>query len=221
MSARDLVGYGANPPVVKWPNGARIASQWWSTTKKAPSIQSWTATPGARPEANRPPRWVRGARPGQRVFLRVRQPGGRLAADERSGQGTTSKAPSSPAPWPWSETPRWAPRSCAGPRGHGPRQPLGRVLQDGPGLGTESHPPGGGVHRQDHRAAAHRLVHSLRAQRETPGSWWSKRAGSSTTATPTTTIFPITPRSTESMAGGALFPGGQRLQILEGRVDHP
>ncbi len=25
MSARDLVGYGANPPVVKWPNGARIA----------------------------------------------------------------------------------------------------------------------------------------------------------------------------------------------------
>ena len=25
MSTRDLVGYGANPPVVKWPNGARIA----------------------------------------------------------------------------------------------------------------------------------------------------------------------------------------------------
>ena len=25
MSTRDLIGYGANPPVVKWPNGARIA----------------------------------------------------------------------------------------------------------------------------------------------------------------------------------------------------
>ncbi len=25
MSARDLVGYGPNPPVVQWPNGARIA----------------------------------------------------------------------------------------------------------------------------------------------------------------------------------------------------
>ena len=25
MSTRDLVGYGANPPIVKWPNGARIA----------------------------------------------------------------------------------------------------------------------------------------------------------------------------------------------------
>ena len=25
MSTRDLIGYGANPPVVKWPNGARLA----------------------------------------------------------------------------------------------------------------------------------------------------------------------------------------------------
>ena len=25
MSTRDLIGYGANPPAVKWPNGARIA----------------------------------------------------------------------------------------------------------------------------------------------------------------------------------------------------
>ena len=25
MSMRDLVGYGPNPPVVQWPNGARIA----------------------------------------------------------------------------------------------------------------------------------------------------------------------------------------------------
>ena len=25
MSTRDLVGYGPNPPVVQWPNGARIA----------------------------------------------------------------------------------------------------------------------------------------------------------------------------------------------------
>jgi hypothetical protein len=23
--ARDLIGYGANPPKVRWPNGARIA----------------------------------------------------------------------------------------------------------------------------------------------------------------------------------------------------
>ena len=25
MTSRDLVGYGPNPPVVKWPDGARIA----------------------------------------------------------------------------------------------------------------------------------------------------------------------------------------------------
>ena len=25
MSTRDFIGYGPNPPVVKWPNGARIA----------------------------------------------------------------------------------------------------------------------------------------------------------------------------------------------------
>ena len=25
MAARDLIGYGPKPPVVEWPNGARIA----------------------------------------------------------------------------------------------------------------------------------------------------------------------------------------------------
>ena len=25
MAERDLIGYGPNPPVVEWPNGARIA----------------------------------------------------------------------------------------------------------------------------------------------------------------------------------------------------
>ena len=25
MTGRDLIGYGPNPPVVQWPNGARIA----------------------------------------------------------------------------------------------------------------------------------------------------------------------------------------------------
>ena len=25
MSTRDFVGYGPNPPVVEWPNGAKIA----------------------------------------------------------------------------------------------------------------------------------------------------------------------------------------------------
>ena len=25
MVGRDLIGYGPNPPVVEWPNGARIA----------------------------------------------------------------------------------------------------------------------------------------------------------------------------------------------------
>ena len=25
MQTRDLIGYGSNPPVVEWPNGARIA----------------------------------------------------------------------------------------------------------------------------------------------------------------------------------------------------
>ena len=25
MTSRDLIGYGPNPPVVKWPEGARIA----------------------------------------------------------------------------------------------------------------------------------------------------------------------------------------------------
>ena len=25
MSTRDFVGYGPNPPIVEWPNGAKIA----------------------------------------------------------------------------------------------------------------------------------------------------------------------------------------------------
>jgi len=29
MQDRDLVGYGANPPRVRWPGDARVATRWW------------------------------------------------------------------------------------------------------------------------------------------------------------------------------------------------
>src|SRR5262245_798951 len=78
---RDFVGYGSTPPVVLWPNGARLAVQvsvadgaggeytMLAARRSSARDDGRSAVAGAA----RPPR------PLQRVLLRVRQPGRSVA----------------------------------------------------------------------------------------------------------------------------------------------
>ena len=154
------------------------------------------------------------ARPVQRILLRVRQPGRRLAhpghvPEVRRARVVVGLRPRA----------RAQPARGQGPRRRGardlrPRRGLGRVPRGGPGRGAREHPAHGCLHRPHDGPAAARLVHPLRVQSEHAGA--AGRGGRLPLRQPGPQRRPSLLRAREgpAVARRALHLRGQRCAVL-------
>ena len=142
VRARDLVGYGRRPPAFEWPDGAQVVVNLVLVYEEGTEYSvAWGRRPQRRlGRVRRSRRAAAAARSRHRVALRVRQPGGRLAAGphlrrggragDRVGGGRGARA----------EPGRRRVDARARPRPDGPRLALDRGLDVQPrgGAGRRS-----------------------------------------------------------------------------------
>ena len=134
MVGRDLIGYGPNPPVVEWPNGARIAVSFVVNYEEGSENSILDGDPHGETVGESPSPVARGERDlANESFFEY---GSRVGVwrildllDEYGVDSTFFACALGPGTQPGSGAGGGSP----GTRGNGPRQPMGRILQDGSG----------------------------------------------------------------------------------------
>ena len=166
---RDFVGYGANPPDPKWPDGARLAVNFVLNYEEG-SEPSDAGRRGSH--RHRPDRSARhgpddpGPRPRRREPVRVRQPGRLLAH-----QAAVPRTRAADDGLRLRAGLRAQSRGLEGDQRGGLRHLLARLALDQAlralrGGGARAHPQGDRLDDEDDRRAAERLVLPLRTRRE-------------------------------------------------------